>query len=384
MEFETHLSQEWNQTFEAIRSFSDSEVSAALSAFSSNPQVIQSLFAHLPNAPDSASIISELSGIDTVDAFQDWLKRTISPLVEQSVTALTTSGLDKLSKQQGHIFVSNHHDIIMDPIVVNLALLENGYQSAHCAIGDNLLFSESATTLAKLNKCFRVMRSLSSPKALLKAMRVQANYIQHLHFHQHANIWIAQKEGRSKDKVDLTNPALIKMLCLAKPKEMNPNDYLATLNIVPVSISYEWDPCDIEKARQLEQEAKSGGYTKSNQEDLGAIKDGLLGFNGRIHVAFGKIIHSVDGAQLNRYETANQIDSFIHRHYQCFPSNLAAMQLLGRPLPDDQNVAPNAEIEAAEKELRARTAQCSKEIQNRVFKAYAQPVIAKYGLDNGL
>ncbi|TNC82533.1 MAG: acyltransferase [Oleiphilus sp.] len=378
MGIETHPASDWLQTFDAIRSYSDHEVSKALSSLASDPHIIESLFAHLPSAPASDVIVSELKKIGSIDAFQGWLRQTLNPLLESSVTEFSSSGLEQLTRDNSHIFISNHHDIIMDPLVINLALLESGFDSAHCAIGDNLLFSNSATTLAKLNKCFRVIRSLSSPKAMLRAMRVQSAYIQHLHFQQHSNIWIAQKEGRSKDNIDLTNPALIKMLCLAKPKEVNPNDYLATLNIVPVSISYEWDPCDIEKAQQLENEASPGGYTKKSHEDLEAIKTGLLGFKGKVHVAFGSIIRALDHTPLNRYETANQIDAFIHQNYRCYPSNLAATRLLGQTLPEQEEAGSEVSILDAEKELETRLEQSPEAVKIRVLKAYAQPVQAKY------
>ena len=364
--------------FDDIRSYFDQEVPEALGLLADRTDIITDLFSHLPAAPDTTRILRSLEQIKSVDEFQAWLRQSLSPIIDTTISNFSFSGLEHLSQDSAHIFVSNHHDIIMDPLVINLALLESGFGTAHCAIGDNLLFSESATILARLNKCFRVIRSLTSPKAMLQAMRVQSFYIKHLHFEAKENIWIAQKEGRSKDNVDTTNPALIKMLSLAKPKDMSANDYLSTLNIVPVSISYEWDPCDLDKARQLELEQASSSYAKGNRDDLSAIQLGLLGYKGAIHVAFGEIIRTPDHNLLNRYEVANQIDRFIHENYRCYASNIAA---LGE-IPDTQvekidlpRIDESERIEAGKK-LSERLKTAEPEIRNRVLKAYAQPLLA--------
>ncbi len=270
----------------------------------------------------------------------------------------------------------------MDPLLINLSLLNAGFDSAHCAIGDNLLNSEASRLLAGLNNCFKVVRSLSSPKAMLRAMKLQSEYIRYLHFQQKKQIWIAQKEGRSKDNKDITNPALIKMLSLAKGSDIAPNDYLATLNIVPVSISYEWDPCDIDKATQLTQEANNRAYLKSANDDIQAIQKGLFGSKGKIHVSYGQVIKPLDTTVLNRYEVANRVDTFIHGNYRCFESNVAAYQLLEKDTIDLDLLKEKLDAQLltdARQTLQLRLEGLEPDIRQRALEAYAAPLLAKYG-----
>jgi Acyltransferase len=365
--------------FDAIRSFDDDEVPNAVNQLSQN----SALLALFESQKQSSEIdLSTLNNISSVRDFQLWMKSLLSPILDASVSAIEVEGLDKLDSNDSHIFISNHRDIIMDPLLINLSLLNAGFDSAHCAIGDNLLNSEASRLLAGLNNCFKVVRSLSSPKAMLRAMKLQSEYIRYLHFQQKKQIWIAQKEGRSKDNKDITNPALIKMLSLAKGSDIAPNDYLATLNIVPVSISYEWDPCDIDKATQLTQEANNRAYLKSANDDIQAIQKGLFGSKGKIHVSYGQVIKPLDTTVLNRYEVANRVDTFIHSNYRCFESNVAAYQLLEKDTIDLDLL--NEKLDAqqltdARQTLQLRLEGLEPDIRQRALEAYAAPLLAKYG-----
>ena len=365
--------------FDAIRSFDDDEVASAVQQLSQD-QALLALFKN-KNAHHAINL-EALSLVKSIHGFQQWMRSAISPVLDSSVSAIEVKGLDRLQRSNSHIFISNHRDIIMDPLLINLSLMDAGFDTAHCAIGDNLLGSQASLLLSRLNNCFRVVRSLTSPKAMLRAMKLQSEYIRYLHFQQKKQIWIAQKEGRAKDNIDITNPALIKMLSLAKDSNVAPNDYLATLNIVPVSISYEWDPCDIDKASQLIQQAHSTTYAKSASEDMTAIQKGLFGTKGRICVSYGKVIKPFDSTVLNRYEVANRVDSFIHQNYRCFESNVAAYQLLEKDNIDLSAI--NEEIDAhlltdAKSTLRARLEREDLEIRQRTLEAYAAPLVAKYG-----
>lgn len=369
---------ETDSVFDAIRSFNDTEVSSALAQLTQNSKLL-SVFGS--NSSGTQIETSQLKTIKTITEFQAWMQTLVRPILSNTVTSLHVSGLEMLQPDQSHIFISNHRDIIMDPLLINVSLLDNGFQSAHCAIGDNLLNTEASRLLSGLNNCFKVVRSLTSPKAMLKAMKLQSEYIRHLHFQKNQQVWIAQKEGRAKDNKDLTNPALIKMLSLAKDREVAPNDYLSTLNIVPVSISYEWDPCDTEKAIQLSQKANSSNYQKHENDDIQAIQKGLFGNKGRISVAFGEVIKPYDTSVLNRYEVANRIDTFIHKHYRIFESNFAAYELLGADsitLSEIEETLNPKEIINARESLLRRTENLETDVRQRLLHAYAEPFLAKY------
>lgn len=363
---------DWQLEFNEIRSYFDQEAHPAILGLLEQGPFASFLDAYLKQP----AAIDSLTECRSISEFQNWMLKFIVPIVRKTFDGFTIEGLKGLSASQGHIFVSNHRDILMDPLLINLALLENGFNAADCAIGDNLLFSPQAATLAGLNRCFRVVRSLSSPKAMLTAMRIQSAYINYLRFQHNKQIWIAQKEGRSKNAIDITNPALIKMLSLAKPKDVDTELFFEQLAIVPVSISYEWDPCDISKAKQLLSESSAQGYVKSKEADLNDMRAGLLEPKGNIHLSFGEPIERKDGKTLNRYEIANQIDLFIAEQARIFPSNLAASQLLGIEHEPVLGIT-SIEIEKAKRILDSRLAKEPEQVRIAVLKAYSQALLRK-------
>jgi len=380
------LSFDWQSAFDDIRSSSDSEVEGLIAQLIRSPKLSDVLHALSIEGSDQSTKIDSLARIRTMQAFQNWVQSYALPQIERTYQHIDCIGLDHIKSGEGHILVSNHHDILMDPLVVNLSLLNHGHQIAHCAIGDNLIQSNEAIALASLCRCFKVVRSLTSPRAMLQAMKVQSAYINYLRFNHSAHIWIAQKEGRSKDKIDKTNPALIKMLSLAKPKSLPLEDFIESQRIVPVSISYEWDPCDISKALQLENELNPDMSTKPAGQDMDDMQQGLFGRKGAIRVSFGEPLKNSVGRLLNRYEASNQIDEFIARNSAVFASNCAAHALLNQRHYDDEQwgkeygrYCTQSEFDAAREELNRRTQACSDTIRTRVFEAYSQSLLAKQG-----
>lgn len=392
------LAFEWLDDFDEIRSAKDEEVGQHLSALLSSASFRDSI-THLlgktsvdsPSGHSSTKPFDAFATIKTVKDFQSWVHQNVVGKVSTTYEAIEVSGLDDLDLTGGAMFISNHHDILMDPLVINLALLERGQSIANSAIGDNLLQSTESRHLAALCSCFKVMRSLSSPKAMLKAMRVQSQYINYLRFQEQKLIWIAQKEGRSKDKIDKTNPALIKMLSLAKPKDIDLEQFITAQKIVPVAISYEWDPCDADKSTQLF-ESQQGGYQKQPGDDLSAMQKGLFGKKGTIRVRFGQPVRAAEGKALNRYEVANQIDTFIAQNTAVFASNCAAHAMMKGLNPQALQASnPYAEhcdteaLVAAYRTLETRFPnhhKQSEEITKLMISAYAQSLLSKGMTDN--
>jgi len=365
---------EWQESFKEIQCYQNSEVKEVIHRLLKDDYflaIIGQLFSAF-NEPIKSQL-NTLAKIEKVGDLQDWVETTVFPLLEKRYEQFSVTGLSELDSSKAYIFVSNHRDIVMDPLLLNKALRAHSFSTANCAIGDNLLQHPSACDLALLNRCFKIFRSIKSPRAILKAMKVQSLYIQFLRFNKAENIWIAQKEGRAKDNIDKTNPALIKMLGLAKPKDKLTHDYLAELNIVPVSFSYEWDPCDIDKSIELAALYENSNYSKDKLDDFIAAKKGLEGNKGKIHIHFGKKISSQPSQNLDHKLVAEMIDQSIHQNYKLFPVNYAAYKKLKRELPSNCPFTKQ-EINSASKTLESRLENTNEDITKRVLQAYAQVI----------
>ncbi|MBN1626133.1 MAG: 1-acyl-sn-glycerol-3-phosphate acyltransferase [Deltaproteobacteria bacterium] len=228
----------------------------------------------------------EFESVNDVRAFQDLVKNYMNKVFRNTITEFKVSGLEHIDPGP-YIFMCNHRDIAMDPTLVNYAMLEDGRDSARIAIGDNLLSRPFASDLMRLNKCFIVKRSVRGRQAL-EAFRTLSAYISHSIFEEKVSIWIAQKEGRAKDGNDFTEAAIIKMFAMNRDKTSESFDeYIKRLRIVPVAISYEYDPCDGLKAAELFNTDRYGEYRKGEDEDLKSIALGIIGYKGAIHVSFG-------------------------------------------------------------------------------------------------
>lgn len=260
-----------------------------------------------------------LRGLRTIDDFQLRLEQPLRQIIERSTHQFTVSGLQALATDEPYCFISNHRDIVMDPAFVNWALHQNGLQTVRIAIGDNLLSKPFVADLMRLNKSFVVLRSLTDRREKLQAARTLSNYIHHSITSDRANVWIAQREGRAKDGIDRTNPALIRMLTMNKPKEVDFNTYLNALKIVPVAISYEYDPCDQMKANERYHQLERGGYQKAEHEDMRSIAMGIAGWKGRVHLSFGQPIRAGDFQ--NETEVALAIDRQMHRIFKLFETH---------------------------------------------------------------
>jgi hypothetical protein len=288
--------------------------------------------------------------VRSVHDLQMQVKVYVERLIRESTSGFSVSGLERLDLGRAHLFISNHRDIAMDPALTNYALHRAGHETLRIAIGDNLLHEQWVADLMRLNKSFIVQRSLSGPRELLKASRLLAEYIRGSIQEDNAPVWIAQREGRAKDGRDRTEPAVIKMLSLSRDKNTESfGDHIAALRIVPVAISYELDPCDAMKARELSQRATTGRYEKAHQEDVASIGRGIAGNKGRVHVHFGTPL----GSDLaTPAAVAAAIDEQVIRGYRLHPVNVWAYERLhGKP---DLSGLEIAEGSCSEAEFDAR------------------------------
>ncbi|WP_054114196.1 1-acyl-sn-glycerol-3-phosphate acyltransferase [Marinagarivorans algicola] len=376
--------------FDDIRPYNDDEVHSVLLRLLADNEFVDAivrlksplmsrLAAGLARPLARRALHKELAGVTTVEGFQAKIENYLQKNIDETTTSLTTSGLELLDKSRPYLFISNHRDIAMDPAFVNWILFQNGFQTLRIAIGDNLLTKPFASDLMRLNKCFVVNRSATAPREKFKAAKQLSAYIHHSLVDDQANIWIAQREGRAKDSLDISNPAIISMLALNKPKADDFGDYMARLNIVPVSISYELDPCDTMKARELTLTAEQGAYQKAEHEDVRSIAQGITGQKNGVHVAFGQPF----GADLTSVEdVANRLNRCIAAGYVLHPTNCIAHEIIHGRAPA-VNVGAHAkpyvpaEHSEAKKHFEARLRACPEAFREQFLNIYANPVQAQ-------
>ena len=327
----------------------------------------------------------ETAQVNTIAQFQQRIETYMRKVLDETLTELTVSGLDYLKPGRAYCFISNHRDIAMDPAFVNWTLYHNGFQTLRIAIGDNLLSKPFASDLMRLNKSFIVNRSATAPKEKLKAARRLSAYIHHSVVEDNANIWIAQREGRAKDGLDKTNPAIISMLAMSRSKQEPFGEFLTRANIVPVSISYEWDPCDMDKARELTILKRDGRYEKGEHEDVRSIAKGISGHKGRVHLAFGAPL-AAPIADVD--EAVAVLDQAILANYVLHPSNCAAFEMIERrspkvPVGSAATLYTDYDASAARLLLQERLTACDPAWREMLLRIYANPVYAKLRAADG-
>jgi len=334
--------------FAEIRPYRDNEVAEVLTRLQADPELLDSLsglrFGRIGVALSRPlrpvvrwGLKRQLADIVDVASMQSVIRGYMDKMIASTTAGFSTSGLEAL-EDGPYLFISNHRDIALDPAFTNYALHRLGRQTCRIAIGDNLLSKPWISDLMRLNKSFIVKRSLPGPRQLLAASRLLADYIKTSIAEEHCPIWIAQREGRAKDGFDATEPAVIKMLMLARDKSEAFGLSVEELRIVPVSISYELDPCDALKAHELASVARDGLYSKAEHEDAASIAAGISGQKGRVHIAFGKVL---DDSHHTVQDVVDELDRQIEANYLLHPTNIWAWQMLNpeRKIPSNLNVS---------------------------------------------
>ena len=308
----------------------------------------------------------------TIDDFQASLEGIVAHMLRSSTDGFSWSGLEALDPTRAYLFVANHRDIALDSILLNYALHQVGFPTARVAIGDNLLATEAAADLMRLNKSFIVRRSVTGLREQLAAFTLTSAYIHHS-IQEGASVWIAQREGRAKDGEDRTDPAIIKMFFVSQRKGTRSfAEVIRDLSIVPVAVSYELDPCDVAKAWSLVADPEA---PKAPGQDLQDIIAGITGPKGRVHLHFGA---PLDQPGDTPEAVASAIDTAIHEGFHLWPTHGEAYRrLTGKdapPLHDVQGTLKPAVRTAFE----ARFGD-SEAIDRGVLRQYAAPVALALG-----
>lgn len=319
--------------FEDIRPLNQDEVQAAIEELLASEEFRHALRYVKPDL-DWDQLSAAMRACKTKEQFKSTLAYdAVMTVAKKTTFSLTISGRSRLPEgKPACTFISNHRDIVLDASFLNVMLYDVGYGMTQVAIGDNLLIRPWIKTFVRLNNSFIVKRGVSV-RQMLEVSDTLSAYINHTIKDTKESIWIAQREGRAKDSNDQTQPSVLKMLCMAGGKDIIGN--LKSLNIVPVAISYEFDPCDYLKAQEFQLKRDNPEYHKTQRDDLLNMETGILNNKGRVHFTFSKLINEqLDqlDPNMNRNElfaaVASIIDKEIYRHYRFYPNNYVAYDLL--------------------------------------------------------
>ncbi len=373
--------------FDSIRFYHDEEVPKVLQNIAHHPMVKSLIDYTFPEYSDTQ--VNEL--VNSIHSIRDFQSKiiyhTLQQVLKNTSEGLSSSGFENLDDNTSYLFISNHRDILLDTSFLNVLLMEHGKIMTGSAVGDNLVQKQLFMDLAKLNRNFIVKRGLS-PRELLESSKLLSEYMHHLLKEENRSVWIAQREGRTKDGNDATHQGVLKMIGMAC-NEDSMMDYFKNLSIVPVTISYEYDPTDKLKMPQLMAKMADELYIKDKNEDFLNLMSGVVGQKKRIHLHVGKPLNTELDTIKNETTNVNKqiqmlakvIDEKIISNYKLWPTNYIAYDLL-----NDTDRFAN-EYTDKEKQLFLRRLELKLDKGNEpmvdtFLEMYANPVVNKLKLQN--
>ena len=367
--------------FLSIRPYQDHEVQPVLSALIDNPDVLKALislkyskyFNRLPFLKSLIKVLlkSQVRNIHSIEGYQEIFKGLMDHMIKTSISHLDVQGISKLRTDSQYLFISNHRDISLDAALLNLSLSRAGHKTFNMAVGNNLMKEKWASDLMRLNKSFIIQRS-GNKKEIYTGLSLASQFIQHKILEAGESIWIAQKQGRAKDGIDVTDPAMLKMIHLTERKTQSLGQYFNALKVVPVSISYELDPNDCLKAIELNALEQNESYQKSENEDLISIANGINGQKGNVTINVGQPIqcHDMDSYEIVANKISKEITSMYHLH----STNFAAASML-KTQHHCIHQFTDEDISKAKDLLKHRMANLDDGARLKFLNQYANPVI---------
>lgn len=317
-----------SELFDDIRPFRNDEIPEAMNRIASSEQFPLLASYVYPHA-DIEKVRMQIRQFRTVRDFQLEVMRCVNEqVIARSITEFSYGGIERLDPEKKYLFVSNHRDIMLDACLLQYILYKNGHETSEITFGANLMQGQLVTDIGKSNKMFRVERPGTNPREFYKSSLHLSEYIRFTLLEKNESVWIAQRNGRTKDGIDRTDQGIIKMFGMSKRKDKV--EALAELQIVPVSISYEWESCDILKTLEL-YASQFGKYEKKPGEDLNSILTGILQPKGKVHVELCDMVTREDllqyeglpDTEYNR-QVANLLDKRICTAYCLTPNNYIA------------------------------------------------------------
>ncbi len=316
--------------FDSIRPYCGDEIEVAKNRLCRSQEFLN-LFSQLTQMKQD-SIVAALQNVRDRNEFQErFFGPIIQSLIQMTTDGVSTTGMELVQKDTAYIFMSNHRDIILDSAILNVLLRQHGNKYTRAAIGSNLLINDWVTDLVKLNSCFVIERDITV-REMLTSSALRSKYIRGVIEENENSVWIAEREGRTKNGDDKAQPSLLKMLKMSGSS--NFADNFKALNLMPVSISYEWEPCDALKTQELYTRTW-GKYVKTPEEDMNSMITGISDYKGRVHFHIDRLtaeeLDSLNDLSSNgdRFEKlASIIDAKIHRNFKLWPNNYIAYDLL--------------------------------------------------------
>ena len=375
--------------FDAIRPYSDTEINDGILKLIDHPMMKALMNFCFPGVDDEIWK-EQLKKTHSIRDFQcNFIYYGVKQVLEKSSEGLTTSGFEKLDNNTSYLYVSNHRDIVLDTTLLNASLFEHGQLMTSSAIGDNLVKKPFLRILAKLNRNFLVQRGLT-PREMLGSSKLLAEYIAQLLLHENRSVWIAQREGRTKDGNDETNPGVLKMIGMGSD-EPDLMDYYKKIKVVPVSISYEYDPTDALKMPQLMAESNNEIYIKEKNEDFMTLLSGIIGQKKKIHIHIGDVLETeIDDIKEN-FDTSNKqiqalaqvIDDSILSNYKLWPTNYIAYDILNNTDTFSYLYTENEKL-LFERRLEMRIDHAHPIAKQGFLDMYANPVVNKLKYGNAI
>ena len=370
--------------YKNIRPYNDSEVPKIIESLVSDPSVLNALMGlQFPGIISKIPLLkffvkkklySKSKIINTVDDYQLLFKGLMEKVIQESISTFSVNGLEGLHKDTSYLFISNHRDITLDAALLAFNLHQSNFKTFNIAVGNNLMEETWASDLFRLNKSFIIQRSGSSKKEIYSGLSLASKFIYQSIFKENDSVWIAQRQGRAKDGIDETDPAMLKMIHLSERKSKSIASYFNSLKVVPVSVSYEYDPNDQLKAQELFSLESNKIYVKEKDEDLRSIANGINGYKGNVVI---NISHPMRFEDNDDYQSiSKKISHSITSMYALHATNIAACNLLNIDW-DDQGHFSKKEIQQAQKKLEQRIKPLIEDARSKLLEQYANPVIRK-------
>ena len=319
--------------FDEIRPYAPEELPQVYEELIADPMFREVVAQVMPGIPFDMLAAQMRQCKTNLDFQKAFFYKLLKDLVRKCAKGIDFDCSALEDRTKNYTFISNHRDIILDPAFLDILLIENGFNTVEIAIGDNLLIYPWIKKIVRINKSFIVKRGLGLREQLKSSMLMSA-YMHYALTEKHENIWIAQRQGRAKDSNDRTQDSILKMMTMAGEGDVI--DRLKEMNLVPLSLSYEYDPCDYLKAKEAQQKRDDADFKKSPQDDLINMQTGLYGYKGAIHFQTTSCINGeleeIRSRNLPKTEVytviAELIDRHIHRNYRLYPGNYIAHDLL--------------------------------------------------------
>lgn len=362
-------------TFEQYRYYADNEVPAAMRRITedSHFEAIASFIFPQLSLEEARSRLLNLHTIQEVQ--QVAMLAAADQILQRSVSHFSFSGLEKLSPDKHYLFVSNHRDITLDALLLQYVFLNHGFPSSRLVIGSNLLCMPVIEDIGKLNKTLSICRG-GGCREFYNELRGLSEFIHFEITENNESVWIAQRNGRTKDGIDKTDPAIIKMFALGTPD--NKINSICDLHIVPLSISYEWEPCDLLKAVERYR-SRYTKYVKAPGEDLNSILTGILSPKGQVNLTINEPVLPDDILLTsgNPQQVAELLDHRINSGYKLFPTNYVAHDIRsGSSQYENYYTQDHKDAFLQRMEMLRQYDDCSQEALQEIFLGiYANPVI---------